>query len=78
MLQQIVVHTEHHETIACPHCEAELCTLYPAPHETGEACMTTAYVTGQDHVIECGRCGPCLGCGTDDGEVCICGHWVQG
>ena len=73
----LVAHTEDHETIDCPHCGAALCSVYPAPWDTGDACMTTSYVTGQDHVLNCGGHGPCLGCGTQDGEVCICGHWGQ-
>ena len=54
MTTTIVEHTEDHETIACPHCGIELCAHYPAPWDEGEACETTAYVTGQDHVLRCG------------------------
>ena len=50
MSQQIVAHTDDHETIPCPHCDEELCALYPADWDTtGEACETTYYATGVSH-----------------------------
>ena len=75
MTTTIVAHTEDHETIDCPHCGTALCYRYPAPEADGEACTSTSYVTRQDHVLNCGGFGPCLGCGTDAGEACICGYW---
>ena len=70
-----VPHTEDHEIMACPHCGAALCAHYPAPMDAGEACLETTYITCQDHVLNCGAFGPCLGCGTEVGEVCVCGRW---
>ena len=49
MTNQIVAHTEDHETIDCPNCGIALCTLYPADWDTGEACETTYYATGVIH-----------------------------
>ena len=43
MTEQIVAHTEDHETIECPHCGMNLCAHYPADWDTGEACESTYY-----------------------------------
>ena len=47
--QQIVAHTDDHDTIECPHCDQVLCGHYPADGDTGEACETTHYATGVSH-----------------------------
>ena len=53
--EMIVAHDQSHETIDCPHCGIALCAHYPADGDTGEACETTYYATGVDHVLDCGR-----------------------
>ena len=49
MTEQIVAHTEVHETVDCPHYGIALCAHYPADWDTGEACETTYYATGVSH-----------------------------
>ena len=56
MTDQIVAHTEAHETIDCPHCGAAICAHYPADWDTGEACETTHYATGVSHDCQGNGC----------------------
>ena len=49
MTEQIVTHTENHETTDCPHSGIALCAHYPTDRDTGEACETTYYAAGVSH-----------------------------